>query len=240
MSAVCGWPSTLGALARRLFVASFALAVLPGVAPSLAQTSGASTVRRSLPLPPGLASVWRVDGRKLDDRERRVARVSSRAQHARADARPRQRGRLAATRARRRAQGFVDSCRGSIGPFAFDERAAAYSYDGRLEIRDVASGALAWAATFAPPGIDAVVDDVPMRLDLVALARRGDRVLSYESPVSGSAPGTLVVRRLSDGQTVAMYDVAGVSALAVAPDGGSFVYSTGAGRTYSVLARVPR
>jgi hypothetical protein len=39
---------------------------------------------------------------------------------------------------------------------------------------------------------------------------------------------------------VAMYDVPGVSALAVSPDGGSFVYSTGAGRTYTVLARVPR
>jgi hypothetical protein len=37
-----------------------------------------------------------------------------------------------------------------------------------------------------------------------------------------------------------MYEVAHVSALAFAPDGGSFVYSTGAGRTYTVLARVPR
>ena len=37
-----------------------------------------------------------------------------------------------------------------------------------------------------------------------------------------------------------MYDVAGVSALTVAPDGASFVYSTGAGRTYTVMARVPR
>jgi hypothetical protein len=64
--------------------------------------------------------------------------------------------------------------------------------------------------------------------------------LTYESPESGAAPGTLVFRRMTDGQTVAMYDVAGVSALAVAPDGASFMYSTGAGRTYTVLARVPR
>ncbi len=70
-----------------------------------------------------------------------------------------------------------------------------------------------------PPGLDAVVDDAPMRLELVAFARRGDLVLSYESPASGAAPGTLVFRRMSDGATVAMYDVAGVSALAVAPDG---------------------
>jgi hypothetical protein len=129
---------------------------------------------------------------------------------------------------------------GSIGPFAFDERVAAYSYDGRLELRELASGALAWAAPFVPPGLDAVVDDSPMELDLVAFARRGDLILTYESPENGAAPGTLVFRRMTDGQTVAMYDVPGVSALAVAPDGASFMYSTGTGRTYTVLARVPR
>lgn len=129
---------------------------------------------------------------------------------------------------------------GSIGPFAFDERAAAYSYDGRLELREVASSALLWSMPLVPPALDAIVDDAAMKLDLVALARRSELVLSYESPVSGSAPGTLVFRRIADGATVAMYDVPGVSALAVAPDGGSFVYSTGSGRTYTVLARVPR
>jgi hypothetical protein len=129
---------------------------------------------------------------------------------------------------------------GSIGPFAFDERVAAYSYDGRLEIRELANGALVWAAPFVPPGVDAVVADAPMRLDLVAFPRRGDLVLTYESPASGAAPGTLVFRRMANGETVAMYDVAGVSALAFAPDGASFMYSTGAGRTYTVLARVPR
>ncbi len=129
---------------------------------------------------------------------------------------------------------------GSIGPFAFDDRVAAYSYDGRLELRELASGALAWAAQFVPPGLDAVVDGSPMQLELVAFARRGDLVLTYESPESGAAPGTLVFRRMADGETVAMYDVPGVSALAVAPDGASFMYSTGAGRTYTVLARVPR
>jgi hypothetical protein len=129
---------------------------------------------------------------------------------------------------------------GSIGPFAFDEHVAAYAYDGRLELRELTNGALVWAAPFVPPGLDAVIDDSPMQLDLVAFARRGDLVLTYESPASGAAPGTLVFRRMTDGRTVAMYDVAGVSALAVAPDGSSFLYSTGAGRTYTVLARVPR
>jgi WD40 repeat protein len=129
---------------------------------------------------------------------------------------------------------------GSIGPFAFDESAAAYSYDGRLELRAVANGALVWSRPLVPPGLDAVVDDAAMQLHLVAFARRGELVLSYESPVSGAAPGTLVFRRLVDGTTVAMYDVPSVSALAVSPDGRSFVYSTGAGRTYTVLAGVPR
>jgi hypothetical protein len=52
--------------------------------------------------------------------------------------------------------------------------------------------------------------------DLVALARRADLVLSYESQTSGDGLGAIVVRRFGDGSTVAMYDVADVSALAVA------------------------
>ena len=64
--------------------------------------------------------------------------------------------------------------------------------------------------------------------------------LDFESPVSGDAPGALVLRRLQDGSVIAMYDVVGVSALAFAPDGETFAYSTGAGRTYTVVAQVPR
>jgi hypothetical protein len=45
---------------------------------------------------------------------------------------------------------------------------------------------------------------------------------------------------MSDGGTVAMYDVAEVNALAFAPTSDRFVYTTGAGRTYTALARVPR
>jgi hypothetical protein len=130
---------------------------------------------------------------------------------------------------------------GSVGPFAFDERVAAYALEGNLELRDVATGALRWAQPFAPPGLDSAgADDVAMGLELVAFARDGELLLSYESPVDGDGPGAIVLRRMADGSAVAMYDVVGVSALAFAPDGGSFVYSTGAGRTYSALARVPR
>jgi len=129
--------------------------------------------------------------------------------------------------------------RGSIGPFAFDERVAAYSLAGNVELRDVETGALQWAQPFVPPGLDSA-DDIAMKLDLVAFAPSGDLLLSYESPLNGEGPGAIVLRRMADGSVIAMYDVVGVSALAVAPDGGSFVYSTGAGRTYTALARIPR
>ena len=129
--------------------------------------------------------------------------------------------------------------RGSIGPFAFDERVAAYALAGNVELRDVETGALQWAQPFVPPGLDSA-DDIAMKLDLVAFAPSGDLLLSYESPLNGEGPGAIVLRRMADGSVIAMYDVVGVSALAVAPDGGSFVYSTGAGRTYTALARVPR
>jgi hypothetical protein len=36
-----------------------------------------------------------------------------------------------------------------------------------------------------------------------------------------------------------MYDVADVTSLAIAPDGKTFVYTTGSGQIYTTLARVP-
>ena len=129
--------------------------------------------------------------------------------------------------------------RGSIGPYAFNERVAAYAFDGRMELREVATGALVWAQPFVPPGLDSG-EDTAMKLDLVAFAPRGDLLLGYESAVSREGPGAIVLRRMADGGVVAMYDVVGVSALAIAPDGERFMYTTGAGRTYTVVARVPR
>ncbi|HEX7237002.1 MAG TPA: hypothetical protein VF405_08585 [Gammaproteobacteria bacterium] len=129
--------------------------------------------------------------------------------------------------------------RGSIGPYAFNERVAAYALGGNIELREVATGALVWARPFVPPGLDSPTD-VAMKLDLVAFAPRGELLLGYESPANHEGPGALVLRRMADGSVVAMYDVVGVSALAIAPDGDRFMYSTGAGRTYTVLARMPR
>jgi WD40 repeat protein len=128
---------------------------------------------------------------------------------------------------------------GSIGPYAFNERVAAYAFDGRVELREVATGALVWAQPFVPPSMDSA-EDAPMKLDLVAFAPRGDLLLGYESPANREGPGVVVLRRMTDGGVVAMYDVVGVSALAIAPDGERFMYTTGAGRTYTVVARVPR
>ena len=126
---------------------------------------------------------------------------------------------------------------GAVGPFALNDRVAAYQRDARLELRELASGALVWAAPLAP-AVDS--SGGAMRLELVAFAGNGELVLSYESPAVGDAPGALVLRGMRDGAALAMYDVAHVSAVALAPDGGSFVYTTGAERTYTVLARVPR
>ena len=110
---------------------------------------------------------------------------------------------------------------------------------GELGYRARATGALVWARPLVPPGLDAAQGEV-MKLDLVAFAPRSDLVLSYESPVSRDGPGAIVLRRLDDGVVVAMYDAVGVSALALSPDGERFAYSTGVGRTYTALARVPR
>ena len=127
----------------------------------------------------------------------------------------------------------------AVGPYALNERVAAYQRNGRFELRDLASGKVVWLVPLAPPALDSPHAAGAVRLDLVAFAPRGDLALSYELPAARDAPGTLVLRQLRDGATLAMYEVAHVSALAFAPDGGSFVYSTGAGRTYTVLARVP-
>jgi len=130
--------------------------------------------------------------------------------------------------------------RGSVGPYAFNERVAVYSFRGNVELREVATGALVWARPFVPPGLDSAAGNAAMKLELVAFAPRGDALLGYESPVDGGGPGALVVRRMADGDVVAVYDVVGLSALAIAPDGERFMYSTGVGRTYTALARVPR
>jgi WD40 repeat protein len=127
--------------------------------------------------------------------------------------------------------------RGAVGPFALNDRVAAYQRDGGMEVRELASGAVVWAKPLAP-GLDAAPSGGEIKLELVAFS--GELALSYESPARRDGPGALVLRRMRDGATVAMYDVAHVNAVALSPDGSTFAYSTGAGRTLTVLARTPR
>jgi hypothetical protein len=126
--------------------------------------------------------------------------------------------------------------RSTVGPFALNDRAAVYQRDGRMELREMAGGAVVWAVPLAA-SVESAGGDVT--LELVAFSGAGDLTLSYEAPAVGGEPGALVLRRMRDGAAVAMYDVAHVSAVALAPDGRTFAYSTGAGRTYTVLARTP-
>jgi hypothetical protein len=54
--------------------------------------------------------------------------------------------------------------------------------------------------------------------------------------------GGIVVRRVEDGSTVAVYDVYdvyGVTGLSIAPDSRTFVYATGAGTVQRALVRLP-
>lgn len=124
----------------------------------------------------------------------------------------------------------------------------AYLGDGQLELRDLESGQRLWSAPLIAPSLDSTraTDDVATRLDLIEFAPNGEFVVSYESPstlpYNGSdrrIGGAIVIRETTRGSVEAMYDVIGVTSLAVAPDSASFVYGTGAGRTHRVMARVP-
>lgn len=90
--------------------------------------------------------------------------------------------------------------KGAVGPYALNERVAAYQRNGRFELRDLASGKV---VSLAPPPLDSPRTGGAVRLDLVAFAPRGDLALSYELAAARDAPGTLVLRQLRDGATLA-------------------------------------
>jgi hypothetical protein len=119
----------------------------------------------------------------------------------------------------------------------------AYAHDGVLGVGGGADAHAGWTAPLIPPPFESSArTTVPTALDLVDLGANGRVIVSYESPRSDSAggpAGTIVVRRGDGGRVEAMYDVLGVTDLAVAPDARTFLYTTGAGQTYAVLARVP-
>ena len=67
-------------------------------------------------------------------------------------------------------------------------------------------------------------------MDLIEIAPNGKFVLSYEASsaydATGLTKGTLVIRSAVDGAVEALYDVARISDLSIAPDGKTFTYST--------------
>jgi hypothetical protein len=133
----------------------------------------------------------------------------------------------------------------SVGPFALTDAVAAYERDGKLEMRALASNELLWAVPLVPPAFETTGVAAASKLELVAFAPNGRFVISYESPVLdggavAGALGALVLRRADDGAVEAMYDVAAVSALVVAPDSRTFLYTAGNERAFTVLARVPQ
>lgn len=120
--------------------------------------------------------------------------------------------------------------------------AGTFERDGNLELRDMVSDGVVWSAPLVPPAFDATGDaQVLMRLRLVEIAPNGKLIVSYEAPAEAglTTHGTLVIRGAGDGAVHAMYDIADVTSIAIAPDSRTFVYTTGSGQIYTTLARVP-
>jgi hypothetical protein len=120
--------------------------------------------------------------------------------------------------------------------------AGTFERDGSLELRDLVSDGVVWSAPLVPPAFDATGDaQALMRLRLVEIAPNGELIVSYEAPAEAglTTHGTLVIRGAADGAVHAMYDVADVTSIAIAPDSKTFLYTTGSGQIYTTLARVP-
>jgi hypothetical protein len=115
---------------------------------------------------------------------------------------------------------------------------------GNIEARDLDDDRVLWSVPLVQPELGGTDNEAaPTNLDLVEIAPNGRFVLSYEASTAydatGLASGTLVIRRAADGVVEALYDVARIRDLAIAPDSETFVYSTAAGQTYTAVARVP-
>jgi hypothetical protein len=117
-------------------------------------------------------------------------------------------------------------------------------HDGNIEARNLDDDRVLWSVPLVPPALAGTDNEAaPTNLDLVEIAPNGRFVVSYESSTAydatGLALGTLVIRRAADGVVEALYDVARISDLTIAPDSKSFVYTTATGQTYTAVARVP-
>ncbi len=125
-----------------------------------------------------------------------------------------------------------------------EEYAGVSMNDGNMEARDLGDDRVLWSVPLVSPELGGTDGkSAPTNLDLVEIAPNGEFVLSYEASTAfdatGLAKGTLVIRRAADGAVEALYDVARISDLSIAPDGKTFAYSTAVGQTYTAVARVP-
>ena len=116
--------------------------------------------------------------------------------------------------------------------------------EGNIEARALADDRVLWSVPLIAPEVGGTENEgTATNLDLIEIAPNGKFVLSYEASsaydATGLAKGTLVIRGAVDGAVEALYDVARISDLSIAPDGKTFTYSTAVGQTYTAVARVP-
>ena len=125
------------------------------------------------------------------------------------------------------------------------EFVALYGRQGSLEMRDLVHDKVIWTAPLIPP-IFAPSNAKAAGSEFYrgAIAPNGRFVITYESPralsLLGYESGGIVVRNAKDGGVIAIYDVYAVTALSIAPDSRTFVYSTAAGKVHTALVRVPK
>lgn len=131
-----------------------------------------------------------------------------------------------------------------VGKVGSTEYAAILERDGRLEVFDLETSSLRWSVPLVGPDYRVSTADRPPDVGRLVLDPGGRFIITYEGPLS-SIPrqidrdyGTLVIRD-ADGAVIAAYDIPELGGLAVAPDGRSFLFSVGARKTYTALARMP-
>ena len=136
----------------------------------------------------------------------------------------------------------------TLGTFAIGRVAgrdvAAHAHDGHLEMHDSNDGKTIWSVPLLSPLFvprDRIVKQV--ELTRIAVAPNGQFLVDYERPVTPhfyfQEAGALVVRRASNGEAAAVYDVHGVTDIDIAPDSRAFLFVTGTGTPQTVMVRVP-
>ena len=119
-----------------------------------------------------------------------------------------------------------------------------YGRENTIEMRELETDKVIWSVPLIPPQFAPSESHiVRTELDRATVAPNGEFVISYESPIGhdplGHVSGGIVVRNADDGSIIAVYDVPGVTDIAIAPDSKKFVYATGIAQTHIALVRLP-